>query len=144
MVFGLATLGVWIFNHQHHPENAIVGTWEEVNWQYAKVNGKSNQGIQKISPEERYEIANHLVVHAFETWSFGDNEVVLHKKNGQKHRAKWMLSGRGHILKMTNPDQTTEVYQIEQLSKNILVLHFETNVHARGIVKITLKRTNNA
>jgi hypothetical protein len=50
------------------------------------------------------------------------------------------MKDRGRILMLQNPDGTREVYSVESLKKNELVLHFETDVHARGIVKITLKK----
>lgn len=140
-LLGFLVLGIWIFNHKQHPENAILGTWQEVDWVYAKVNGDTNATQRQIEAEERYEIANHLVIHAFENWTFkSDRTVRLHEKNGTEHIAQWRLSGRGHILKIVNPDGTHEIYQIETLTKRKLVLHFDTNVHARGIVKITFKR----
>lgn len=141
LLIGLISLGIWIFNHQQHPENAILGTWKEEHWVYAKVDGKQKGTMKKISSGERYEIANHLVIHAFENWTFSkDRTLRLHEQDGQEHMATWSLSGRGHMLRIHNPDGSQEVYQIETLNKRRLVLHFETNVHARGIVKITFKR----
>ena len=141
LIFSFIMLGVWIFNHHQHPEQAILGTWKEVDWVYAKVNGKKKAVQQALTSEERYEVANHLVIHKFENWTFFEDRTVrLHEASGSEHKAKWRISGRGHILKIINPDETVEVYQIETLTQHRLILHFETNVHARGIVKITFKR----
>jgi len=137
---GLGAFGYYVFSHSYYPEKAILGEWKEVSWVYDR-NNDNEKVKQEISSEERLSIANHLVVHQFENWTFKPGKKIkLHEKNGREHFAKWMMKDRGRILMLENPDGTHEVYSIESLKKNELVLHFETDVHARGIVKITLKK----
>lgn len=140
LLIGLVSFGCFVFSHSAYPEKAILGEWKEVSWTYDKVN--ENDKVKKeVLPEERVDIANHLVVHQFENWTFGENyRIKLHERGGSEHYANWKLKDRGRILQLTNPDGTHEVYSVETLNKKELVLHFDTDVHARGIVKITLRR----
>ncbi len=140
VVSGLSAFGYYVFSHSYYPEKAILGEWKEVSWVYDRNN--DNQKVkQEIGSEERASIANHLVVHQFENWTFKSGKrIKLHEKSGREHYAKWIMKDRGRILMLENPDGTHEVYSVESLKKNELVLHFETDVHARGIVKITLKK----
>lgn len=141
-VVALVSFGYYVFSHSNYPEKAIIGEWKESSWVYDRHNNRSKVK-QEIDTEERYSIANHLVIHQFENWTFGkDYSIRLHEKNGKEHYAKWRLKDRGRILTLMNNDGTNEVYAIESLKKDQLVLHFETDVHARGIVKITLKKIN--
>ena|SRR6218665_2248699 len=140
VVLGLGTSGYYVFSHSSYPEKAIVGEWKEVSWVYDR-NNDNEKVKQEIDATERESIANHLVIHQFENWTFRPGKKIkLHERNGKEHYAKWLMKDRGRILMIENPDGTHEVYSVESLKKNELVLHFETDVHARGIVKITLKK----
>jgi len=139
-VLTLSSFGYYVFSHSAYPEAAIVGEWKEVSWVYDR-NNIDEKVKQEISTNERIDIANHLVIHEFENWTFGKNyRIKLHEPNGKEHWAKWRLKDRGRILILLNENGTTEAYSVESLKKNELVLHFDTDVHARGIVKITLKK----
>ncbi|WP_430406975.1 lipocalin family protein [Fluviicola sp.] len=141
-VLTLSSFGYYVFSHSSYPEAAIVGEWKEVSWVYDR-NNVGEKVKQVIDAEERMDIANHLVIHEFENWTFRKNySIKLHERTGKEHQAKWRLKDRGRILTLLNDDGTTEVYSVESLKKNELVLHFDTDVHARGIVKITLKKLN--
>jgi hypothetical protein len=141
-VLTLSSFGYYVFSHSSYPETAIIGEWKEVSWVYDR-NNADEKVKKEIGTDERIDIANHLVIHEFENWTFMKNyRLKLHEQNGKEHLAKWHLKGRGRILTLLNDDGSTEVYSIESLKENELVLHFETDVHARGIVKITLKKLN--
>ncbi|WP_341904353.1 hypothetical protein [Fluviicola taffensis] len=141
-VLTLSSFGYYVFSHSSYPEAAIVGEWKEVSWVYDR-NNVGEKVKQVIDAEERMDIANHLVIHEFENWTFRKNySIKLHERTGKEHQAKWRLKDRGRILTLLNDDGTTEVYSVESLKKNELILHFDTDVHARGIVKITLKKMN--
>lgn len=138
----LSSFGYYVFSHAYYPERAILGEWKEVSWVYDR-NDEGQKVKQTIDSDEREDIANHLVIHRFENWTFHeDYSIKLHEKGGSEHRAKWRLKDRGRILTLINSDGTHEAYSVGSLKKNELVLHFETDVHARGIVKITLKKIN--
>lgn len=141
-VLTLSSFGYYVFSHASYPEAAIIGEWKEVSWVYDR-NNVGEKVKQVIETEERIDIANHLVIHEFENWTFRKNySIKLHERTGKEHLAKWRLKDRGRILTLLNDDGTSEVYSVESLKKNELVLHFDTDVHARGIVKITLKKIN--
>lgn len=141
-VLTLSSFGYYVFSHASYPEKAIVGEWKEVSWVYDR-NNVGEKVKQVIETEERMDIANHLVIHEFENWTFRKNySIKLHERTGKEHQAKWRLKDRGRILTLLNDNGTSEVYSVESLKENELVLHFDTDVHARGIVKITLKKIN--
>lgn len=141
-VLTLSSFGYYVFSHASYPEKAIVGEWKEVSWVYDR-NNVGEKVKQVIETEERMDIANHLVIHEFENWTFRkDYSIKLHERTGKEHQAKWRLKDRGRILTLLNDNGTSEVYSVESLKENELVLHFDTDVHARGIVKITLKKLN--
>lgn len=140
MILVLSSFGYYVFSHAAYPEAAIVGEWKEVSWVYDR-NNKDEKVKQEIGTVEREDIANHLIIHEFENWTFRKNySIKLHERTGKEHQAKWRLKDRGRILTLLNEDGTSEVYSVERLKKDELVLHFDTDVHARGIVKITLKK----
>lgn len=139
-VLSLSSFGYYVFSHSSYPEAAIVGEWKEVSWVYDR-NNVDEKVKQEIGADERIDIANHLVIHEFENWTFRKNySIKLHERTGKEHQAKWRLKDRGRILTLLNDDGTNEVYSVESLKKNELILHFDTDVHARGIVKITLRK----
>lgn len=123
-----------------HPEQLLKGTWKEVSWTYDKVDGEVGHSIT-LSEEVKDQISQDLFIHASETWLFEDNsEMILRKRNMQDKHIKWRLKGRGHILKLHYPNEKKEYYQIRKLTSDKLVIHFENDTHARGIVKIVLKK----
>lgn len=136
----LSSFGYYVFSHADYPERAILGEWREVSWVYDR-NDQNQKVKQEIHSDEREDIANHLVIHQFENWTFRkDYSIKLHERSGNEHLAKWRLKDRGRILTLMNADGTHEAYSVSSLKKDELVLHFDTDVHARGIVKITLKK----
>ncbi len=138
----LSSFGYYVFSHSYYPERAILGEWKEVSWVYDR-NDLNQKVKQEIDTNERADIANHLVIHQFENWTFKkDYSIKLHERTGNEHVAKWRLKDRGRILTIINDDGTHEAYSVESMKKDELVLHFDTDVHARGIVKITLKKVN--
>jgi hypothetical protein len=128
-----------------HPESLLLGEWQEVEWTYNKTNHvRSNVNKEvKLNDELKDDLSNGLYIHQSEKWSFTDKaSLSLEKKDNPNIKVKWRLKGRGHILKLHYPNQQTEYYQIRTLTDKELVLHFENDVHARGIVEIVLKKIN--
>ena len=66
--------------------------------------------------------------------------LVLFKNNGTHEKVQWHLKGRGHILKMNHQDGGVECYQIKRIKHDEMVLHFESETHARGIIKIIFQK----
>jgi hypothetical protein len=127
---------IWITKTQH-PEILLRGEWKEVSWNYERVDKKGQETQLNLDDEVKQEISKNLIIHQTEKWEFKKGStLILKAKGGNKTKLKWRLKGRGHILKLIYNDGMKEFYQIKELTKDKLVLHFENDIHARGIVKI--------
>jgi hypothetical protein len=145
-VFGGMLFSAFIFSRNlNSPELMIVGKWKEVEWFYEKsdlpeLKDSANGGA--IEAALRSTISENLVIHQSEEWNFRPNSTLtLQKEQQSPVDLHWKLKGRGHILKLMYDDEgILEVYQIKELTENRMVLHFENDIHARGIVKIVFER----
>ncbi len=149
IVVGFVCMGMvfsaFVFSgHLSHPETSLLGTWKEVSWTYEKVDlpekrDTSSDGF--LEEQLKNEISKDLIIHKSEYWTF-DREAGLRlsKKGAADQNLNWRLKGRGHILKIKHDDSIHEVYQIKELSDKKLVLHFENDMHARGIVRIEFEK----
>jgi hypothetical protein len=140
----VVAIGVALYSLEH-PENKLIGTWREVAWTYEKADAaaKSDTNFVKLDLDEEMKnnIAQDLVIHQSETWTFSSNSALyLQKKNDNPVKLKWRLKGRGHILKLAYKDDTREFYQLKELTDDRMVLHFENDLHTRGIVKIVFEK----
>lgn len=127
-----------------HPEKELIGNWDEVDWQFDKVDKlKGSSAILKgnLKFDIKNQISNGLIIHEAEQWNFQKGgRLILTKKNKEKEIVEWHLKGRGHILKIKHTSGIIEYYQIYNLNRDNLILHFENDNHARGIIKISLKK----
>lgn len=128
-----------------HPDSLISGRWKEVSWQYNKLDNSDDPHVSEtkipMSDELKTSISEGLHIHQSEIWTFNENSsLILEKPNEKATKLNWKLKGRGHILKIHRSNQQNEFYQIRKLSKDKMVLHFENDLHARGIVQIVLKK----
>lgn len=127
-----------------HPEKAILGNWKESSWTYEIVDAKSakkDSTLTERNPTLEHDVFSQLIIHKSERWTFGNHSsLVLHKQGQKPVKVKWTLKGRGHILKLTYAGDTVEYYQIQELTDKKMVLHFENDVHAKGIVKIVFTK----
>lgn len=127
-----------------HPDTLILGSWKEEYWQYIKANEKNkNDSLSTdfINEVVKEKISKHLIIHNSEEWIFKKNATLIIRKKGYENiTAKWLLKGRGHILKIIYEDKIVELYKIKEIKKDNLILHFENDIHVRGIIKIHLKK----
>ena len=126
-----------------HPARNIEGVWEEVEWVYERVDRAGSSLVEKDALRTRLknEISEDLIIHKSETWKFNrDNTLTLMKKDKNPVTLEWRLKGRGHILKLKHESGALEFYQIRELDRDEMILHFENDIHARGIVKIVFKK----
>ena len=122
----------------NNPNKDIIGTWEEVAWKYEKMPNKLTAVLNK---ENKKDITEKLMIHKAENWKFlSDGTIILSDEHGDKKILKWTLKGRGHILKLTEENINNEYYNLYHVGKNKMVLHFRTDLQAKGIVKLTFKR----
>ena len=128
-----------------HPEQQLIGKWQEVEWVYDKVDVNQNSSLAEkraLKNDLRHQVSENLIIHKSEVWEFKDDgDLILKKENGEIETLKWRLKGRGHILKLRHSDDVLEFYQIKSLGKDSLTIHFENDNHARGIIKIVFSRS---
>src|SRR5690349_1090638 len=117
-------------------EELLIGSWKEVSWHCEKSDG----GVKNDS--QWREVSQGLIVHEAEMWNFRSNKSLLiyPQQTGTGQVAgHWRVKGRGNILELKEGN-TTEYYQIEQITKDSFVLHFSFDLQVKGIVKIVFKR----
>lgn len=126
------------------PERRIVGAWQETSWEYEKVDKHYEHGglmPKTISDNIKQEILGNLIIHESESWTFlPDGKLLLRTADNKIENLEWKLSGRGHVLVIKHADGLSEHYKVQRVSNNELVLHFDTDIQAKGIVNMTFKR----
>jgi hypothetical protein len=139
--FGIGSFTLLI-NSSASPEKVILGEWEELSWEYERVNiNTSDSADYKIITEDVKElIGQDLIIHQAEKWVFmPDGTLKLIGQNEEK-TIRWRLKGRGHILQLKYANDTVENYSLTELDADKMVLNFESDVHARGIAKLTFEK----
>lgn len=128
-----------------HPDKVILGSWDDHYWNFVKIQNLNKLDTLKdirIDENTKQTISSNSAYHNTVEWLFKDDAVLLmRKKNNTYIKAKWRLTGRGHILKIVYNDNSTDLFRIVMLNKKHLVLSFENSIHIRGIIHINL--TNN-
>ena len=127
------------------PEVMLMGEWQEVFWTYEMVDGTSHtpDAGTSLSEELRNEITRGMVIHESETWRFGPGAALVLQKAGQRNDTlQWKLKGHGQMLELVFGDRHQEVYNIRELKEDELVLQFNNDMIARGVVRIILKRVS--
>lgn len=141
----LAGLYFTLLSLQESPVEHIVGEWKEVSWEYEKLdslNRNVNGFDYMLTDHIKEEISKHLVIHKAETWKFSEDEVLEMEGNDIRKSLHWTLKGRGNILQIDGQEETLEYYEIQELSADRMVLHFNFDMQVRGIVKMTFERIN--
>lgn len=127
------------------PERVVLGEWEEVEWQYARVDGSEveNVGIgQPISAEEKDKLGGHLIIHQAETWQFNpDGTLILHGQDGSR-TVQWRIKGRGNVLELKYDNNQSELYDFVKLDNDELILYLELDTHVRGAAKLTFHKSS--
>ncbi|NVK84820.1 MAG: hypothetical protein HWE21_10900 [Cytophagia bacterium] len=130
-------------NWAESPNNLLIGEWEELSWQYEKIDPHPENksiSIGTIDEYQKAEISQELIIHEAERWEFSPSgEIRLHKQNGTVESLWWRIKGRGHILKLIH-GTVNEHYQIQKLTANLLEIHFNSDLQTRGIVKMTFRK----
>jgi hypothetical protein len=145
VVLGSAGMLFYVLSKIDHPEKLLIGKWKEVEWHYDKVDrgAQGSSFVQKgyIQNRLKEEITGELFIHQAEEWHFyPDGNLELLKMNNETEMLSWRLKGRGHILKLKHTENMLEFYQIRVLNKDEMILNFENDLHARGIIEIRFKR----
>lgn len=84
----------------------------------------------------------NLIRHEAETWCFlPDGRLRLVFENDSIiTEARWVMKGRGHILKIIYDAETFELYDIKELTKNEMVLNYDIGMEVRGIAKLKFEK----
>ena len=129
---GFFTLGISLFilliSMSNNPENIIEGQWKELVWEYEKVdkNDTITTDYDNVSDFVKDVVGENLVIHKAESWTF--------------KQVNWTIKGRGNILEIKYDNNNCEHYSLTELSKNKLVLNFDTDTHTRGIARLTFEK----
>ena len=139
------SLYLTLLSLQSTPETNIIGEWKEVSWEYEKLDSirKNQEGFDYLVTDHiKDQISENLIIHKAETWKFTEDETLEMQGDHIQRSLHWTLKGRGNILQIDGLDHLTEHYEIQELSTNRLVLHFNFDMQVRGIVKMTFERIN--
>ena len=143
IVFGVLTvMSFLIVSKGRSTEELIVGKWEEVSWKYEKVEGHSDPyWLTEIDDRQKFEISQGLIIHQAEVWEFDRNRnLKLFGANLSEEKVNWKVKGRGNILELQHENLVLEDYQIQEITEDSLVIHFNSDLQVRGIVKMTFKK----
>lgn len=132
-----------MMNYVSSPEEAILGKWDEIIWEYEMGHKKGNAGTMEnaVSNDVKKQLGKHLVIHCSEKWEFFNDGTLRLTGNDSERIVFWSLKGRGHVLEIKYDDGITEHYNITKLSKNTLVLNFESEIQTRGLAKLTFEKS---
>lgn len=143
IVFGVLTvMSFLILSKGRSTEELIVGKWEEVSWKYEKVEAQSDPyWLTEIDDKQKFEISQGLIIHQAEVWEFDRNRnLKLFGINLSEEKVNWKVKGRGNILELQHENLVLEDYQIQEITEDSLVIHFNSDLQVRGIVKMTFKK----
>ena len=144
LFLALAWTFVQLKRQVQSPERLIMGTWNERQWQYEKVNAPSD--LKKIQAQDtmaqsvKDQLGKHLVVHSAEVWEFKrEGLLVLHGRDTTKE-VRWKLKGRGHILELEYANNVIEHYNLSELTSTNMALNFDSDIQVKGIAKLTFNK----
>lgn len=126
------------------PEKTIEGEWNELIWEYEKVlkNDTVNADYKEVKNYVKDKIGEKLVIHKAEKWIFQPNGKLLLKGIDYTKEVDWCMKGRGNILELKYDDDNVEHYNLTELSKDKLILNFDTDKHTSGIARLTFEKIN--
>ncbi|WP_439488256.1 hypothetical protein [Algoriphagus sp.] len=137
-------LGVYftLLSFQKSPETQLLGEWKEVSWEYEKLDSliTDESFDYMLTDHIKSQISKNLIIHEAEIWNFVDEHTLEMKSNKSQNSLNWTLKGRGNILQINGSGGVVEYYIIQEISPNRMVLHFNSDMQVRGIVKMTFER----
>lgn len=137
----VVTTIITLISFSQSPEKKIVGQWNELSWEYERVNIVGDTNKREITDDVKKIIGQHLLIHEAETWKFLPNGKLVLKSGSTERLVKWKIKGRGHILQLKYDDEVVENYNLTELDNNKMVLNFDSEIQARGIAKLTFEKS---
>lgn len=131
----------FLMHFSQSPEKKIVGHWNELSWEYERVDKLRNSNNREITEDVKKIIGQHLLIHQAETWQFLPNGKLVLKARGSERFVDWKIKGRGHILQLIYDNEIVENYNLTELDNNKMVLNFDSEIQARGIAKLTFEKS---
>jgi hypothetical protein len=124
------------------PEKLLEGCWTETAWDYERADANDVPRHWKDGVRVQQYADRQVVRHEAEAWEFKPGELVIHGLDGETHVAHWRLKGRGHVLTLWHDDERFEVYDIKELDRDELILHYDMGMEVRGIARLEFERTS--
>ena len=117
------------------PEALLVGHWREADWRYETLAAFE---LSSLAPPSEATSAPALSRHEAEQWEFRrDGTLIVSRPGREPQRARWQLTGRGHLLRLRGAASSSdEIYEIEELNRDRLVLHYEIGMEVRGVARL--------
>jgi hypothetical protein len=144
---GAGLLSLVIAGCAGDPERMLQGEWQEVSWRYEKIDHPDSAQSKWIDGIRFRDYSDRRVVrHEAERWIFEPGRgLEIQVRDGDPLRARWRLKGRGHVLTIRYTDTgDLEVYDIKELSRDKLILHFDMGMEVRGVARLEFKRVSDA
>lgn len=142
VILGAVSGIAWVVNVAPNPETLLMGEWQETEWQYESrcVEKKKviNNGVSKRGSHSL--LGQDLIIHKAETWNFKPNGQLLIQLENRELVGSWCLKGRGNVLEIKYEDQFIEHYQINRIKEDSLVLHFDSDMQAKGIAQLSFSK----
>ncbi|MFD1768289.1 hypothetical protein [Sphingobacterium suaedae] len=131
-----------IVMYHESPERLIQGEWVEKNWRLEKDNAsKKIASTFHLQDELRKEILRNIEDLHLGVWKFEQDGTLLSAEEPSDHSGmEWIIKGRGHVLELRKDGRQVESFQIQQISKDKLVLHLNFDLQVKGIIEIVLER----
>lgn len=142
----IAVIFLLLYNAAPHPEDAIVGSWKEKEWEYEMVDEKKRREGRSLGSrsEMRQQLVSNMPVrHEEEVWTFlpGGKLVISNEDTSKSELVlKWSIRGRGNILVLTYGNGEMEHYNLTKLEENRLVLNFELDSQIKGLAKLSFDK----
>jgi hypothetical protein len=139
LVLGLWALACALTGCATSPEQLLIGSWREVDWRYETLSAFERESFTDTSLDHS---GNGMERHEGEHWEFMPGGKLKISRRGHEQRtARWQLKGRGHLLQLRSGSATEgEVYEIEELRGDRLVLHYDIGMEVRGIARLRFER----
>lgn len=142
----LVLLGCLLAACGDDPEQLLLGRWQEVDWRYEKLDPV--EGTRSERPKWKDGVkfprpSRDIVRHEAEYWQFLPGRTLrIVRRDGGTLLKRWRLKGRGHILTVRSLDSNDlELYDIKELDRDQLVLHYDIGMEVRGVAKLVFGRT---
>jgi hypothetical protein len=127
-----------------NPEKQLEGQWKELSWEYEKVDKPTKNGdsldYKKCSDFVKKTVGENLIIHQAETWHFLPKGKLILSSATTEKMVEWRLKGRGNVLEIKYDQGAVEHYNVTTLENGQLVLNFDSDMHVRGIAKLTFEK----